>query len=121
MMRAPLASNFERGKVDEMSAASVFGKICGRPGLLVILAVATLALPAAAQRPTSPQANQIRAACRADYESICAGVPTGGSAALACLQKNAARTSPGCQEALRAVGGAPTPAAAPASPPPSAA
>ena len=34
----------------------------------------------------------------------CAGVPTGGQAALACLKQNAARVSPACQRALAAVG-----------------
>jgi hypothetical protein len=71
--------------------------------------------PAFAQPPTSAQASAIRAACRADYQANCAGVPTGGQAALACLEQNAARTSPGCQQALAAVGGAtaaPTAAAA---------
>src|SRR4029453_11187704 len=82
---------------------------------LLILAVVTSALPALAQRPTSAQASALRQACRADYESVCAGVPTGGAAALECLQKNAARTSAGCQQALRAISGSaspPAPAAA---------
>jgi len=60
---------------------------------------------AGAQQPTSAQASAIRESCRGDYQAVCAGVPTGGSAALACLQQNAARTSGACQQALRAVGG----------------
>jgi len=61
----------------------------------------------------------MRQACRGDYEANCAGVPTGGQAALACLQRNAAKTSLACQQALRAVGGgapATAAAAAPAAP-----
>ena len=69
----------------------------------VILVAAPLAH---AQQPTSAQANAIRQSCRADFQANCAGVPTGGQAALACLQQNAAKASPACQQALRAVGDA---------------
>jgi Cysteine rich repeat len=62
-----------------------------------------LAGPAFAQQPTQAQANAIRQACRADYQAHCASVPTGGSAALSCLQQNASSLSPGCQSALAAV------------------
>jgi hypothetical protein len=62
-------------------------------------------LPGWAQQPTQAQANAIRQSCRADYQSHCASVPTGGSAALACLQQNASSLSPPCQQALAAVGG----------------
>jgi hypothetical protein len=58
-----------------------------------------------AQQPTKAQADAIRQSCRADYQSHCAGVPTGGKEALACLQQNAASVSPACQHALAAVGG----------------
>jgi hypothetical protein len=37
--------------------------------------------PALAQQPTEAQINAIRQACRADYQTYCASVPTGGSAA----------------------------------------
>jgi hypothetical protein len=72
-------------------------------GLAALLAA--LALPAQAQQPTSAQASAIRQACRADYQAHCASVPTGGSAALACLQQNAASLSPGCQQALKSASG----------------
>ena len=72
-----------------------------------------------AQQPTSAQANAIRQSCRADFQANCAGVPTGGQAALACLQQNAAKASPACRQALQAASGAapaaPRAAAAPAS------
>ena len=84
---------------------------CGA-GILIAIAIASF--PVAAQRPSSAQASAIREACRADYGANCAGVPTGGSAALACLQRNAAKTSPACQQALQAVAGSAN-AAAPAS------
>jgi hypothetical protein len=56
--------------------------------------------------PTQGQVAAIRQACRADYQAHCASVPTGGSAALACLQQNAQSLSAPCQQALGAVGGA---------------
>ena len=74
-------------------------------GIGVLLAITMVSVPVAAQRPPSAQASAIREACRADYGANCAGVPTGGSAALACLQRNAAKTSPACQQALQAVSG----------------
>ena len=63
------------------------------------------AAPTFAQQPTAAQTNAIRQACRGDYGAVCAGVPTGGQAAFACLTQHAARTSPACQQALRAGGG----------------
>ena len=77
----------------------------------------------AAKKPSSAQVAAIRSACRNDYQQNCAGVPTGGAAALNCLQKNKENLSAGCQRAVSAVGspgGAPSdaatadPAAAPA-------
>jgi len=79
-----------------------------------------------AQQPTQAQVNAIRQACRADYQTYCASVPTGGSAALACLKENAQSLSGLCQQAVGAVGGAaPAPqhapsAAAPGTPAPAA-
>ncbi len=79
--------------------------------------IVAVAMPAAAQQPTSAQSSAIKQACRADFQARCAGVPAGTSAALACLQQNAAQVSPGCQQALRAVqGSASAPAAAVAAP-----
>jgi len=61
--------------------------------------------------PTAAQQDAIRSSCQSDYRSYCASVPTGGSAALECLQKNVASLSPSCQQAVNAATGA---AAAPA-------
>jgi hypothetical protein len=84
-------------------------------------ALIALAGPAFAQQPTQAQTNAIRQACRADYQTYCSSVPTGGPAALSCLHQNAASLSPGCQRALgtvshgtAAAGTAVPPAAAPA-------
>jgi hypothetical protein len=63
-----------------------------------------------AKKPSSAQVAAIRSACRNDYQQNCAGVPTGGAAALSCLQKNKANLSANCQKAVSAAGGAATPA-----------
>jgi hypothetical protein len=60
---------------------------------------------AGAQQPTQAQANAIRQSCRDDYQAHCANVPTGGAAALQCLQGNLASLSPGCQAAVSATEG----------------
>ena len=84
------------------------------------LAAVALAGVASAQRPSQEQINAIRQSCRADYQAHCAGVPTGGQAALQCLQQNASTVSPPCQQALAAIGGGGAPPhAAAAAPPPS--
>lgn len=64
---------------------------------------ATATAGTAAKKPSSAQIAAIRSACRGDYPKICAGVPTGGSAALSCLERNKAKVSSSCQEALGAV------------------
>jgi hypothetical protein len=65
----------------------------------------------AANKPSSAQVAAIRSACRSDYQQNCAGVPTGGAAALSCLQKNKESLSASCQKAVSAVGGTAAPAA----------
>jgi hypothetical protein len=74
----------------------------------------------APKRPTSQQLGAIRASCRSDFISHCSGVQPGGSAALRCLQSNAAQLSGGCRSALAAVaegsGGGAAPATSEAAP-----
>jgi len=60
--------------------------------------------PAQAQQPTQAQIATIRQTCRIDYQAHCATVPTGGAAALQCLQQNAQSLSAPCQQALGAIG-----------------
>jgi hypothetical protein len=69
------------------------------------------AAAAPAKKPSDAQVAAIRSACRSDYQKVCAGVPTGGAPALQCLEKNKAKVSGGCQQALNAASGAATPAA----------
>jgi hypothetical protein len=86
---------------------------------------------APAKKPSDAQIAAIRSACRSDYPKVCAGVPTGGAPALQCLDKNKAKVSSGCQQALAGwkinagdskgldatTPASPTPAAAPATAP----
>jgi hypothetical protein len=58
-----------------------------------------------AKKPSSAQISAIRSACRSDYQKVCAGVPTGGAAALQCLEKNKAKVSAGCATAVSAATG----------------
>ena len=81
---------------------------------VTLLGLAIFAAPALAQQPTQAQISAIRGACRGDYQSVCSNVPTGGQAALQCLQQHAAQVSPGCGQALAAIGGTQSQAATPA-------
>jgi hypothetical protein len=78
--------------------------------------------PAAVEgkKPPSPRVAAVRAACRSDFGVHCPGVKPGSSAALRCLQANAAALSPPCRNAVMAMGegDAPPPTAGTAPPPP---
>ena len=75
------------------------------------------ATAAPAKKPNSAQIAAIKSNCRSDYMKVCSGVPTGGAAALQCLEKNEARLSPSCKKAVAAAGGGGSaPAAAGAAP-----
>ncbi|MBV8506324.1 MAG: hypothetical protein JOZ11_11035 [Alphaproteobacteria bacterium] len=71
----------------------------------------SLVSPAVAQKPSQAQISAVRQACPADYQTYCSNVPTGGSASLACLKRNAQSLSQSCQQAVAAIG-SPAPAAA---------
>ena len=73
------------------------------------LMFAALAIDASAQ-PTQAQQNAIRQSCRGDFQLFCTGVQPGGQAALSCLQQNAAKATPACQQALGAMGSGGAPA-----------
>jgi len=62
----------------------------------------------AAKKPSDAQVAAIRSACRSDYQKVCAGVPTGGAPALQCLEKNKAKVSAPCQQAVNAASGGTT-------------
>lgn len=60
---------------------------------------------AAAQQPTKAQQDALRSACRKDFMSYCSKVKPTGSAALACLKRNAASLSTPCRTAVAAASG----------------
>jgi len=62
------------------------------------------------KKPSQAQITAIKANCRSDYPRVCAGVPTGGEAALECLEKNKAKVSAACAKAVAAAGGGAAPA-----------
>jgi hypothetical protein len=59
----------------------------------------------AAKKPSQAQISAIKSSCRSDYPKVCAGVPTGGEAALDCLEKNKGKVSAACAKVVAAVGG----------------
>ncbi len=72
--------------------------------LAILSALASFAT-ASAQTPTDAQKQALRSNCPSDFRKNCSGVPTGGMAALVCLEQHAATLSPGCQSAVKAVQG----------------
>jgi hypothetical protein len=102
----PKPENKTESKAEAGAAAS-------KPAAETVPAPAAKMSPtAAAAQPSSAQVSAIRSACRSDYPKVCAGVPTGGAAALQCLDKNKMKLSVGCGKAVAAVSGG----AAPGSP-----
>jgi hypothetical protein len=81
-----------------------------RLSTLVVAFATTLAAAsgASAQQPSQQQINTIKQSCRSDYMNVCASVPTGGRAALQCLQQHQSDVSAPCQSALAAIGGVAT-------------
>ena len=122
-----------QGAVRAVEAPAAAPKTEAAPAAATAKPAATTAAPkaaAAAKQPSSAQTSAIRSACRSDYPKVCAGVPTGGAPALQCLEKNKAKLSPACEQAVAAVSGggaapaagtAPATAAAPAGAPAAAA
>jgi hypothetical protein len=84
-----------------------------KPAEAAAPAAPSKAASAPAKKPSDAQVAAIRSACRSDYQKNCAGVPTGGAAALQCLEKNKSKLSGGCQQTVNAAsGGEATPAVA---------
>ena len=83
----------------------VIGRLFG----LLVISFGSVS-PAVAQKPSQAQINAIRQACPADYQTYCSNIPTGGSASLACLKRNAQSLSEPCRQAVAALG-SPAPAA----------
>jgi Cysteine rich repeat len=85
--------------------STVIGRLSG----LLVISLG-LVSPAVAQKPSQAQISAVRQACPAAYQTYCSNVPTGGSASLACLKRNAQSLSEPCRQAVAAIG-SPAPAA----------
>ena len=82
-----------------------------KPATAAPAAAPKAAVSTTAGKPTDAQVVAIRSACRSDYQKVCAGVPTGGAPALQCLEKNKAKVSAPCAQAVNAANGSAAPAA----------
>ena len=76
-----------------------------KPATAAPAAAPKAAASTTAGKPTDAQVAAIRSACRSDYQKVCAGVPTGGAPALQCLEKNKAKVSAPCAQAVNAASG----------------
>jgi hypothetical protein len=57
--------------------------------------------PAAQPTPAQQKAMQeVRAACQADVQKLCAGVQPGGGRIVACLKEHKEEVSEGCKQAI---------------------
>jgi hypothetical protein len=103
---APAAAPNTESKTESKTESAT-----AKPAEAAAPAAPKAAAGAAAKKPSSAQVAAIRSACRSDYQKVCAGVPTGGAAALQCLEKNKSKVSPACEQAVNAAGGGAAPAA----------
>jgi hypothetical protein len=78
--------------------STAIGRLLG----LLVISLGSVS-PAVAQKPSQTQINAVRQACPADYQTYCSNVPTGGSASLACLKRNAQSLSEPCHQAVAAI------------------
>jgi hypothetical protein len=109
-VEAPAASKTEAAPAAEPKAAAAPAAATTKPAAET--AAPKAAESTTAKKPSDAQIAAIRSACRSDYQKTCAGVPTGGDAALNCVEKNKSKLSGNCQQAVNAAsGGTPTPAA----------
>jgi hypothetical protein len=96
----------------EPAPAAEPAKTADEPAKTAAEPAAKSSTKAAGGKPSSAQISAIRANCRSDYPKVCSGVPTGGAAALQCLEKNKAKLSAACEKAVAAAtGGGAAPAA----------
>jgi Cysteine rich repeat len=110
-VEAPAAPKAETAAPAAPTADSATASPAAEPAAPIAPPAPKAAASTTAKRPSNAQVAAIRSACRSDYQRTCAGVPTGGAAALNCLEKNKSKLSAGCQQAVNAAGGGATPAA----------
>jgi hypothetical protein len=107
---APKAETAPAAPAESAPAAATAKPAAAPPAASTPVPAPKTAASTRAKKPSSAQVAAIRSACRNDYQENCAGVPTGGAAALSCLQKNKANLSANCQKAVSAAGGGAAPA-----------
>src|SRR5882757_3901832 len=110
-VEAPAAPKAESAPAAAPNAESGTAKPAAEPAASAPPTAPKAAASTTAKKPSNAQVAAIRTACRSDYQRSCAGVPTGGAAALNCLDKNKSKLSVGCQQAVGAAGGGAAPAA----------
>lgn len=110
-VEAPAAPKAESAPAAAPKADSATAKPSAAPAASAPPTAPKAAASTTAKKPSKAQVAAIRTACRSDYQRTCAGVPTGGAAALNCLDKNKSKLSVGCQQAVEAAGGGAAPAA----------
>ena len=110
-VETPATPKAESAPAAAPTAESATAKPAAEPAAPVAPPPPKAAASTTAKRPSGAQVAAIRSACRSDYQRTCAGVPTGGAAALNCLEKNKSKLSARCQQAVNAAGGGATPAA----------
>jgi hypothetical protein len=110
---APSATNAESPpRTESAPAAAATGPAPAATPAKPAAQAAAKAANSPVNKPSEAQIAAIRSACRSDYGKVCAGVPAGGAAALQCLDKNKAKLSAGCGQAVSAASGGGTPSAA---------
>src|ERR1700716_1679504 len=105
-VEAPAAPKAESAPAAAPNAESGTAKPAAAPAASAPPMAPKAAASTTAKKPSNAQVAAMRTACRSDYQRTCAGVPTGGAAALNCLDKNKSKLSVGCQQAVDAAGGA---------------
>jgi hypothetical protein len=112
---APAAAGPPKATASEAAAPTAPPPAAPATAAPTVTPPANATIPAAtAMTPTAEQKNAVRAACRSDFVALCSEIKPRGTAALRCLQRNAAQLSEPCRSAMAAVGreSAGTPAAA---------
>ena len=102
---APAAATPAASPKTSAAPAAAPAATAAKPAAVAPAAAPKAAASPAAKQPTDAQVTAIRSACRSDYQKVCAGVPTGGAPALQCLEKNKAKVSAPCAQAVNAAGG----------------
>ena len=81
------------------------------PPMLSLVFLAALCAPGLAlAQPSAAQRDAAAKACTPDYHAYCNSVVPGGGRILACLERNQAKLSPPCLQALQALKAAQQPA-----------